>query len=177
MFESVKTESVVIVDTLLNAVNAVADRPSLVTAVHIVNEHLEVLNGLRRQAELQTPVNGVAELPYLGFRLGGFHCDRVLKVTAVLHLESFGAFKRERLALKLTVRADRQLNVFRQRIIERQRVFPHDDPVAVAVIVNLNVEHLIAELIENFHLVSEFELFSPKSPYVGFSFLIGMFIP
>ena len=71
----------------------------------------------------------------------------------MLHLEVLRAFKRERLTLKLAVRADRDFNVFGKLIIQCQAMFAHNCPVSVAVIINLNFKNLISEIVENYHII------------------------
>ena len=114
---------------------------------------------LRREAEFQTSVNRVAELPHLRVRLSALHRNGVLKIAAVLHLERFGAFQRVPLALIDAVCTNWQLHVFREGIVERDIVISHDDPVAVAVIVNLHFEYLFILVAVYYH---KSELFLPK---------------
>ena len=107
--------------------------------------------GLGGQAEFQSPVNGVSELPNLRLCLTALHGHGVLKTAAVFHLESLRAFKREAFPLKLTITAHGQLNVFGKAVIKREVIIAHDNPVAITVIVNLNFKELAVFVAVYYH--------------------------
>ena len=102
-----------------NTVNTFANRPSFVTAVHIVNKHLKMFMRLCSQRKFQTSVNRVSEFPNFCVCFGRVKKHRVFKQSFMFHLEILRAFERERFALKLTVRAYWDFNVFRERIVQR----------------------------------------------------------
>ena len=143
----------IVCDKGLNAVNTVSNRPARVTAVHVVNEHLKMFNRLCGQRKLQTPVNGISELPNLRLCFGSFKNDRVFKQPLVLHLEVLRAFKREFLPLKLTISPDRYLNMFGQGIIKSKAVVAHYDPVPITVVIDLYIKNPVPEIIVNYHII------------------------
>ena len=96
--------------------NELAYRPPSIPAVHVVDEHLQVFFRPCRQGKLQSPVYGIAELPYLGFGLIALHRNRIVEISAVSHFETLGAFERIAFALIGTICTDGQLYMLRQRI-------------------------------------------------------------
>ena len=168
--ESVPTIHVVIAYQFFRAVDALADFPTRVPAVHIVDEHLKMLYRLCCKREFQPSVNRVSELPYLGFRLIGFERDGVLEIPAVLHLESLRAFERVPFALIDAVRADGYLYMLRKRVMERQVVVALYYPVSVTVVVNRNIEYFYVLVVVYYHALYVQSYFTRISPYSRYLF-------
>ena len=122
------------------SLDALADSPAAIAHIHIVHEHLQVFTGLRRKVEFQTAVNRVAEFELARLCLGRLENNGVLEIAAMFHLETFGLFEGVSFVLKYAVSPNGYLDMLRQRIVERQGVFPLDSPVTVAVVIYRNVE-------------------------------------
>ena len=101
----------VVADELLHVVDAFAHCPACVASVHVVDEHLQVFFGLRREGELESSVHGVAEFPNLCAGLAAGKGYRVFKEAVVLHLELLGTHEGVGLSLEAAVRSDWQLDV------------------------------------------------------------------
>ena len=157
----------VVGDKSFRTLNTLANRPTLVSTVHIINEHLQVFARCRRKRKFQPAVHRVTELPYLGFGFGRLEHHRVLKVTAVLHLQVLGAFERITLSLKFAVRPNGYLNVFCEGEMQGQIMVSHNTPVAEAVIVYCYRQNLCSAAIVYNHCRFVSSYFIQKCRFCG----------
>ena len=67
--EGIPAEVVVVAYELLHVLDAVSDRPSGVSPVHVVHKHLKVFIRLGCEWEFEPTVHRIPKLPYLGFVL------------------------------------------------------------------------------------------------------------
>ena len=130
----------VIRDELFGVGDALADSPAAISTVHVVDEHLQMFVRLGREGKAQTSVHGIAELPFFCLVLVCGKSDRIRKISRVLHLNVLRSQQRVCSPLKHAIRTDRHFYMLGKRIIEDEVVFAHDGAVAIAVIVNFDIE-------------------------------------
>ena len=140
MFESVEAKGVIICYHDLRTLYAVADRPPCFAAVQVIYQHLQVFTGLGCKGEFQSAIYRVAELPLIGSRRVGVEQHGIIVVARMLLFEVFGEHKRIADILENDVCADRQLDVFCKGVAQGNAVYLHNAPVAVAVVVNVQIK-------------------------------------
>ena len=70
----------------------------------------------------------------------------------MLFLESLGTFEGVSLSLKLTVRADRYLDVFGEGVFQDDVIFALDNPVAIGTVVHVDVDNQLVDVVIYFHI-------------------------